>query len=152
MLVKDPGGWGAGGLAGGEEVAGLTLNQIIFKHSPPSSIKSEVLLVYSVGGRRPSQASSCRGVHWGRRHRKGKRKRDSALDSSPDGLTSFCFQMAGLGAEPRTSNMLCESSPSSCIPRPEFGAITGHTERLCYPRCRDSSLVKCLLCNHEERL
>lgn len=64
MLVKDPGGWGAGRRAGGEEVAGLTLNQIIFKHSPPSSIKSEVLLVYSVGEdalRRPAAVEESTG-------------------------------------------------------------------------------------------
>lgn len=93
---------------------GLTLNQIIFKHTPPSSIMSEVLLVYSEWGGRLFQACSCQGVHWEHINKKGKRKHSASRQFSR--LTSFCFQMAELGMEARASNMLCEYSPSISVP------------------------------------
>lgn len=95
---------------------GLTSNQIIFKHAPPSSIKSEVLLVYSVCvcGGALFQACSCQGVLHEHNNKKGKGKHSASRQFSR--LTSFCFQMAELGMEARASNMLCESSPSSSVP------------------------------------
>lgn len=76
---------------------GLTLNQIIFKHAPPSSIQSEVLLVYSVGvgvGARLFQACSCQGVHCKQDDKKGKEK---ALCKQTDLQTDiFLFSNGGV--------------------------------------------------------
>lgn len=65
---------------------GLTLNQIIFKHAPPSSIKSEVLLVYSVEGGGTHAFFRPAAVKESAVSTTIKRERESTLqaDSSPD--------------------------------------------------------------------